>query len=301
MHAAGEAAISKFGASAVTDVPEVSSNTWAADIQGCSSTSSDSSSSGSGAPPPGSASAQLLHASPGMAADAHLGHLDNQFGDAESDAKSDNSSSGSNSSSSNSSSSSSGSSSSSDESDSDAGSSRHSSGSQTPTVKVHGQPLLASIFSSADSVDCISETDVDADSDDMGQGRTDTHSTGGKGRSDDSERGDSDSSSYKSSDAKGSPGADLDSDARPHAGHAQSGHSDPCSQPTVTGMSQLCSFALIVNDLISVKMGVSICSQLVCVVCVLLQYKSSLVTPGQQTSATVYMVRRILLHALCLC
>ena len=167
MHAAGEAALGKYGASAVTDAPEASSNTSAADCQGCSSTSSDSSSCAPGPPPPGSAFAQWMHASPGMAADAHLGHLDSQFGDAESDAKSDSSSSGS----------SSGSSSSSDESDSDAGPSRHSSGSQTPTVRVHGQPLSALAFSTADSVDCISETDVDEDSDDIGQGQTDSHST----------------------------------------------------------------------------------------------------------------------------
>ena len=289
-HAAGEAAISQYGASAVTDVPEVSSNTWAADSQGCSSTSSDSSSIASGPPPPDSAFAQRVHASPGTAADAQPGHLDSRSGDAESDAKSDSRNNGS--------------SNSSDETDSDADSSRHSCGSQPPTLRVHAQPLSASAFSTADSVDSISETDADEDSDDMGQAHTDTHSTGGKGRSDDSEHGDSDSSSHKGSDAKGSPGADSGSDSRAHASHARSGHSDPCSQPTAaaeTGMSQLSSFALIVYDLASVKMGVSICSELICVVCVLLQSKSSLVTPGQRTSATVYMVCRILLHALCLC
>ena len=173
LHAAGEAAISQYGASAVTDAPEVSSNTWAADSQGCSSTSSDSSSCASGPPPPDSAFVQLLHASPGIAADAEAEHLDSRSGDAESDAKSDSSSSGRSSSSSSSGSSSS----SSDESDSDADSSRHSCDSQTPTVRVHGQPVSALGISTADSVDCVSETDVDDGSDDMVQGHTDNRYT----------------------------------------------------------------------------------------------------------------------------
>ena len=213
MHAAGEAAISQYGASAVTDAPEASSNTWAANRQGCSSTSSDCSSCASGPPPPASAFARWMHASPGTAADAEPGHLDSQSGDAEADAKSESSSSGSSSSGS----SSSGSSTSSDESDSDTDSSRHSSGSQTPTVRVHGQPVSALGISTAVSVDCICETDVDEDSDDMDPGRTDTHSAGGEGSSDDSELGDPDSSNHKGSDAMGSPGADSESDGRAHA------------------------------------------------------------------------------------